>query len=301
MTDVKTDVKTHFKVYKKFFSRLYKRKTKHNQYLYKEYWIKPELTGEDKYHKTDGPAIIIYHENGLVDSMEWCIDGELHRTDGPAIIEYSNNGDVTSQSWYRHGVLHREDGPAVIKWKTWMESSNDVDKPLSVSFYLNGVLHRADGPATMEYYYSSADADKVIYYLRKESWYVDGKLHRTDGPATIEYDMDEDIEDGTIIKIAERWHVDNELHREDGPAVVAYSGDGEESRREYFINGNRRISAEPDIVMRDHNREINAFWSLNENYFSDSLSETEIKNILDRYNKYSLEKSITEVLSGKKE
>ena len=54
----------------------------------------------DKYHRTDGPAIEYY--NG---DKQWFLNGKHHRTDGPA-IEYSNG----RKFWYLNGEeLSQED------------------------------------------------------------------------------------------------------------------------------------------------------------------------------------------------
>ncbi len=39
---------------------------------------------------------------------------ELHRTDGPAVVCWHDNGVVEQESYYVNGNRHREDGPAVI-------------------------------------------------------------------------------------------------------------------------------------------------------------------------------------------
>lgn len=41
-------------------------------------------------------------------------DGDQHREDGPAEIVYGNDGKPTRASWKQHGRPHREDGPAEI-------------------------------------------------------------------------------------------------------------------------------------------------------------------------------------------
>jgi len=54
----------------------------------------------NKYHRTDGPAIEYY--NG---DKQWFLNGKHHRTDGPA-IEYSNG----RKFWYLNGEeLSQED------------------------------------------------------------------------------------------------------------------------------------------------------------------------------------------------
>jgi hypothetical protein len=57
-----------------------------------------------KYHREDGPAIIL--PSG---TQAWCLNGQYHREDGPAVI-YPDG----SQAWWLNGKRHREDGPAVI-------------------------------------------------------------------------------------------------------------------------------------------------------------------------------------------
>jgi hypothetical protein len=53
-----------------------------------QFWYK-----DGKYHREDGPAIILSYER-----QYWYKDGNLHREDGPAVI-YSNG----SKAWYKDG------------------------------------------------------------------------------------------------------------------------------------------------------------------------------------------------------
>lgn len=56
-----------------------------------EEWVTWRLN--DRYHRTDGPAII--WADGRLD---WRLNGQLHRTDGPAIINASG-----TQEWWLNG------------------------------------------------------------------------------------------------------------------------------------------------------------------------------------------------------
>ena len=53
----------------------------------------------DKWHRTDGPAIEWY--NG---SKYWYINGKLHREDGPA-VEYLNG----FKSWYLNDIVYSKE------------------------------------------------------------------------------------------------------------------------------------------------------------------------------------------------
>jgi len=62
----------------------------------------------DKCHRLDGPANILYYENGDVNIAEYFIEGYLHRdyTVGPAIIVYDTNGIPVSWEYWNRGIVH---------------------------------------------------------------------------------------------------------------------------------------------------------------------------------------------------
>lgn len=59
-----------------------------------------------------GNSSIIYHDNGVIESERWHVNGKFHRTDGPAWVHYHYNGVTCTKRWYKHNILHRLDGPA---------------------------------------------------------------------------------------------------------------------------------------------------------------------------------------------
>ena len=93
--------------------------------LRSEYWTKYNY-----YHREDGPAVILYHENGNIECEEWWYYGKPHRKNGPAITYYYENGNVKAERWYQrgHGV-HREDGPAYIVYD---EDGNIIKKEYEI-------------------------------------------------------------------------------------------------------------------------------------------------------------------------
>jgi len=57
----------------------------------------------DKLHRTDGPAMIIYYPDGTLSSEDCYIIGKHHRTDGPAMIFYNKDGSIQSEHYYLNG------------------------------------------------------------------------------------------------------------------------------------------------------------------------------------------------------
>ncbi len=54
-------------------------------------------------HRTDGPAVIEYYENGKVKKELYYFEGKIHRTDGPAVIEYDLEGNIKRKMFYLKG------------------------------------------------------------------------------------------------------------------------------------------------------------------------------------------------------
>lgn len=59
-------------------------------------------------HKNDGPARMLFYENGHPRSEEWMLNGRLHREDGPAITKFDENGVIREQCWYNDGELENQ-------------------------------------------------------------------------------------------------------------------------------------------------------------------------------------------------
>ena len=62
-------------------------------------------TFRNRYHRLDGPAVVFYHDNGVIEEERYLKNGEYHREDGPAIIEYDTSGNVKRQTDYENGTL----------------------------------------------------------------------------------------------------------------------------------------------------------------------------------------------------
>lgn len=95
----------------------------------------------------------------------------FHRTDGPAIVEYDNNGDVKYEYYFQYGKKHNENGPAyihrhdkIIRYEKWIinDKTHRLNKPAVLYYYDNGQLkfetyyedgkcHRVNGPALIIY------------------------------------------------------------------------------------------------------------------------------------------------------
>jgi antitoxin component YwqK of YwqJK toxin-antitoxin module len=113
-----------------------------------------------EYHRTDGPAVIRYYQDGEIRSEEYYVNGQSHRMDGPAYISYYNNGQIKYEEYSINNQRHRVDGPAYIGY--FKDGSTDCEQ-----YWINGKQHRTDGPAWIEYY-----PDGKISY---EQYYINGK------------------------------------------------------------------------------------------------------------------------------
>lgn len=56
-----------------------------------------------RYNRDDGPAVIIYGENGELRAEFWCRDDNYHREDGPAKIFYDSKGNIADKFYYYEG------------------------------------------------------------------------------------------------------------------------------------------------------------------------------------------------------
>jgi len=64
---------------------------------WQEYWI------NNKLHREDGPAVIVYYEDGQIKRIEYWVNNQLHKLDGPAFIWYKENGTVEEESYFVDG------------------------------------------------------------------------------------------------------------------------------------------------------------------------------------------------------
>ena len=87
------------------------------------------------------------------------VNGEelLHREDGPAYIMYYEDGTKGREQYFVYGDFHREDGPAATIW--FEDGKLSAEK-----YFVNGLFHRLDGPAEI-YYFENGDVEDEIYYL----------------------------------------------------------------------------------------------------------------------------------------
>jgi hypothetical protein len=78
-----------------------------------EFWLHRGHVHRDPSPDGSQPAITIF-KNNKISSQSWWLYGQLHRTDGPALIYYNNDGDMSVQVWFQYGQRHRDDGPGRI-------------------------------------------------------------------------------------------------------------------------------------------------------------------------------------------
>lgn len=94
--------------------------------VYEERWyLKSNIV-----HRKYGPAIVVKTvKEQIVVKEHWVIFDKTHRTSGPAIILYDNEGLFAGEYWYENGVQHRLFGPSCtillngIK-KCWWRTKN---------------------------------------------------------------------------------------------------------------------------------------------------------------------------------
>ncbi|MCC8978880.1 toxin-antitoxin system YwqK family antitoxin [Bradyrhizobium acaciae] len=126
--------------------------------------VRIEYMKNGKEHREcrQGPAIIQWHDGGLLFEEAWMEFGKLHNSGGPAQREY-DEGKLFMEAYYVNGVLHREDGPALLEYP----SPNHARR--AEAYYRKGLRHRPskDGPAITEW-------DANGHVVRQEFW-VAGK------------------------------------------------------------------------------------------------------------------------------
>ena len=142
-------------------------------------------------HCDDGPALLYHHERDKYfrvtsyGETKWAVHGKYHRVDGPAIIVGTSNGNC--ETWYVDGLGHREDGPSyrngtgsVQEWRI-RGKFHRIGGPADIdhsgedhhydAWYTNGQMDREDGPA---YHYYGDDHRKAY-----DLYYLDGKEYKT--------------------------------------------------------------------------------------------------------------------------
>lgn len=78
--------------------------TTHNNKIHIKY-----LDGFNRLHRTDGPALISFSEEGVILEQLWYQNGKRHRLDGPALIGKLLNGLPDVQWWVRGQPCEPED------------------------------------------------------------------------------------------------------------------------------------------------------------------------------------------------
>ena len=128
-------------------------------------------------HREDGPAIIIYLENGTIIKEEWYKNDLLSRENGPAHIAYYENGNKETEGWYKNGKVHRTDDYAFFEY---YENGNLESK----YYHINGLpdewfdtITNKHYPSTIEYYQNGNI--KSLYWFKKD------KLHRLEDYSVI--------------------------------------------------------------------------------------------------------------------
>lgn len=67
---------------------------------------------DGKPRRSNGPAQILYYENGVVDCEFYYVNGKRHREDGPALIIYNEDGNVLYEEYWLNGIQYED----IFKW-----------------------------------------------------------------------------------------------------------------------------------------------------------------------------------------
>lgn len=99
-----------------------------------------------KFHRSGGPAFIIYSDNGQIEREAWYKKGKRHRSNNaPANVFYYDNGSILQEEWYEEGNFHRSNAPAYISYF----ENGQIEKEM---WYKKGIRYRSGGaPAYMTY------------------------------------------------------------------------------------------------------------------------------------------------------
>ena len=80
------------------------------------YEIHYDTNGEK--HKTDGPAVRFYDEDGKIEREAYFINGKKHREDGPAEIDYYLDGKIQTMEYWLNGIRYED----IFKWMVMVGS-----------------------------------------------------------------------------------------------------------------------------------------------------------------------------------
>lgn len=124
------------------------------------------IEGTIIHHREDGPALIKFYRNGIIQRNEYLLNGLTHRIDGPAKIIYDLRGEIQHLQYLINGKWHREDGPAIIeydefgheRYHTYMYNNNfhRAYGPSDITFDINGNIK------SIEWYYNNICYDKTV-------------------------------------------------------------------------------------------------------------------------------------------
>jgi len=211
---------------------------------------------EGKYHRIDGPAVIVYGHNNKVSYVAYYTYDMLHRvTDEgifkPAVIVYYTNGIISSEEYYVLNIRHRPDGPAYIMY-------NELGDVLEEKYYLNGKIHRPveQGPSIINYHYYFSRNGKYKKRILNETYYLNGKIHNDVGPAIFTYHRNGNIAmmeyylDGLKHGISSHSSIiqNGKKGEEEVPAVTKYNELGKKKREIYYVRGIKYRANGPIII-----------------------------------------------------
>lgn len=132
-------------------------------------------------HRDRHPAIITYHENGVVQSETYYKLGQIHRVDGPAQTEYDETGQITQVRYYQDGRLFREHGPTGIgmykgkikrEWYHFRDDEYGLVAEVEIAYEDNGKI--ACFKYDIKTGFTGVDSN-----LTKQQDYFSGCIHRT--------------------------------------------------------------------------------------------------------------------------
>jgi len=89
---------------------------------------------KDKYHRLNGPAVIMNYRSGELKIKSYWIKGKKHRKKGPADIWYNRSGEIERECYYINNNCHRLIGPSQI----WYNRSGEID---CESYYINDIIY----------------------------------------------------------------------------------------------------------------------------------------------------------------
>ena len=112
------------------------------------------------------PSYSSFYEDGTKKYESWKRRGKLHRTDGPAMIEYHPNGVISHKRYYINDMLYcPPDDPFTNPSHVMYYSDGTVARE---EWYVGNMLHCLDGPA-WKMYKSDGTIDREEWYINSLS------------------------------------------------------------------------------------------------------------------------------------